>query len=74
MEMNVNDFTTIFGYVLTPITGVVTYFATKKQKDNNFLSDLQGSINLLSEKNAEQVKEILVLREKSLLNSQEVIK
>lgn len=44
------DWTTIIIALLTPITGVVCWFAGKHKRRNDFISDLQSSIDLLSEK------------------------
>lgn len=44
MELNSIIFTTI----VTVATNIATYFVTKRKKDNDFLSELQNSIDLLS--------------------------
>lgn len=56
----------ILGYVLTPITGVVTYFATRKKQKNDFLKDQQSSISLLSEENKKLVVLVGELRNEVL--------
>lgn len=44
------------------ITGVCGFFAGRRKKDNDFLGELQKSIDLLSAKNTEQIDEIIKLR------------
>jgi predicted nucleic acid-binding Zn-ribbon protein len=53
---------TILGYVITPITGVVSYFAGRRKNNNDFLAEMQRSIDLLSIKNSELVEEVVKLR------------
>ena len=65
------NFTEIFGYILTPITGAVTWVAAKRSRDNNMLTELQGSIDMLVEKNKDLIKEVTDLRaENSELKAQ----
>ena len=56
------DWITIISVCLTPIVGVVSWFAGSKKRHNDFLKDLQESIDLLSEKNKELLKEVVELR------------
>lgn len=44
------------------VTGVCGFFAGRRKKDNDFLGELQKSIDLLSAKNTEQIDEIIKLR------------
>ena len=55
-------FITILGYILTPVAGVIGWFVSAKKRKNDFLVDLQASIDLLSEKNKELVAEVVKLR------------
>lgn len=57
------------GFLLTPITGVVSWFAArrKREKDlldgmNDSLQDMQATIDMLVEKNKQQLDEIIQLR------------
>lgn len=62
MEM----FDTIKGIleVLLPVlTALAGYFAGKRKRDNDFLKDLQGSINALSKDNAELIKKTIDLNQ-----------
>lgn len=50
--------------VLLPVlTGLAGWLAGRRKRDNDFLGDLQGSINTLSAKNAELVKTVVSLNE-----------
>lgn len=70
--------TTILGYILAPITGfitgVATYIATRRKQKNDFLKELQGSIDLLTSENAKQIQEVLNLRNEILKNSELTMK
>jgi uncharacterized coiled-coil DUF342 family protein len=56
------DFITILGYLLTPISAVVAWFAGRRKSNNDFLQELQASIDLLSTKNKELINEVVNLR------------
>ena len=53
---------TLRDVVLPLITAIVGWFVGRKKKDNDFLADLQSSINLLSDKNTDLLKEVVQLR------------
>ncbi|MDD7438581.1 MAG: hypothetical protein PUK66_07115 [Bacteroidales bacterium] len=60
----------ILPWMLTAIASVVSWFAGKKQADNDFLGNLQESIDLLSIKNKELLDEVVKLRiENAVLQS-----
>jgi regulator of replication initiation timing len=63
---------TIIGYLLAPISGVASYFAGKKKADNDFLQNMQASIDLLAQKNKELMEEVIKLREENIQLRQEV--
>ncbi|MCQ2959543.1 MAG: hypothetical protein MJ198_05070 [Bacteroidales bacterium] len=57
------------GYVLTPITGIVSWIAASRQREktlmdglNDSLKQMQETINMLVEKNKQQLDEIIELR------------
>lgn len=52
----------ILGYVLTPIVGAIGWVAGSKKRNNDFLKDLQDSIDLLSTRNKELLEEVIKLR------------
>jgi len=50
--------------ILLPVAASVAgWLVGRKQRNNSFLAELQGSINTLAAKNADQMDEILKLRE-----------
>ena len=51
----------IVGWVLPTVTGVVGWLAGRRKQKNDFLSDLQSSIDLLSKRNAELVEKVVEL-------------
>jgi len=53
--------------ILTPIVSLVAgwFFGRKKQK-NDFLSDLQSSVDMLAGKNKELLEEVVNLREENV--------
>ena len=59
-------FITILGYILTPIAGIVTWLVSRKKQRNDFLQDMQASINLLAEENKKLMIEIVALRKENL--------
>ena len=60
------NFIMILGYILTPITALVTYFLGRKKQRNDFLKDMQSSIDLLATKNKELLIEVIELRKENL--------
>ncbi|MCE5294826.1 MAG: hypothetical protein LLF94_09485 [Chlamydiales bacterium] len=56
------DWTTIIGYCLTPVAGVASYFVGKKTRKNDFLQQLQNSVDMLAEKNSKLLIEVITLR------------
>lgn len=56
------DWGTIIGYCLTPIAGVASYFAGKKTRKNDFLQQLQSSIDMLVEKNNTLLQELITVK------------
>ncbi len=45
-------------YILPPVSAAVGWIVGKRQRQNNFLKDLQSSINLLSAENKRLLEEI----------------
>ena len=64
----------ILGYILTPITTLIAYFLGRKKQRNDFLKEMQASIDLLATKNKELVEEVIMLREENLQLKTEVQK
>lgn len=66
------DITTIIGYVFSALTGVAGWLVGRKKQNNDFIAELQGSINMLAEKNGQLFIEIVSLRQQNteLLSNQ----
>ena len=58
------DWITIISIILVPVTGVVSWFASARMRNNDTLQKMQVTIDILLEKNAELVKEVVTLRSK----------
>lgn len=58
MELNNIIFTTI----VTVATNIATFFVTKRKKDNDFLSELQNSIDLLSSRYNAALEELCAVK------------
>lgn len=56
------DWNAIGTYVLPVITGVAGWLGGKRKQNNDFLSELQNSINMLSTKNKEILDELIAIR------------
>lgn len=70
------DWTTIIGYGFSAITGLVGWLVGKRKQANDFLTDLQGSVNMLAEENAKLLKELIAVRRENatLMMNQEQMK
>lgn len=70
------DWTAIIGYLFSAITGLAGWLVGKRKQANDFLSDLQGSVNMLTEENAKLLKELVAVRKENaaLMNNQEQMK
>jgi FtsZ-binding cell division protein ZapB len=62
MEIQVLE---IVNAIATPAAGVIGWFAGRKKQNNDFLRDLQASIDLLAEKNRILMEEVVKLREEN---------
>lgn len=56
------DWAAIIIAVIGVLSSVTSYFAGKRKRQNDFLSDLQNSIDMLSKKNSELLSDIVLLR------------
>lgn len=70
------DWTAIIGYVFSAVTGVAGWLVGRRKQANDFLSDLQGSINMLTEENAKLLKELIAVRRENatLMTNQKEMK
>lgn len=57
-----SNWITILGYIIAPISSVVAWLAARRKSKNDFLHEMQASIDLLVEKNKILVEEITALR------------
>ena len=66
----------ILGYVLTPITAVVGWFAGRRARNNDMLNRMQETIDMLVDKNSKLIEEITELRAENaeLKSGQEYLK
>lgn len=60
------DIYQMLAFGLPPITSVVTWFVTRKQRNNAFLSDLQASIDLLSDRYNAALEELVKVKEQNV--------
>jgi len=58
---------TIITTILTtlPVGGAIGWFFTKKKRDNDFIKDLQGSIDLLSENYTKTLDNLIILKKQN---------
>lgn len=70
------DTVTMIGYLISALTGLAGWMVGRKKQNNDFIADLQGSINLLAEKNSELLRELITLRQQNatLLSNQAEMK
>lgn len=52
--------------LVTVATNVCTYFVTRRKKQNDFISDLQKSIDLLSDRYTKTLNELVTVKETNL--------
>jgi len=61
MGITADHIVSIIGYIVAPITGVVMWYAGRRKTHNDFLQEMQVSINMLSQKNTELVQQVIDL-------------
>jgi len=66
MVFNMAWLETFLPYILTPLTAIVGWLFGRKQRDNNFLQDLQSSINSLADHNNKLMQEILLVKKQNV--------
>lgn len=52
----------ILNFLSTPLAGAVGWFIGRRKQKNDFLAELQASIDLLATKNRELMEEVVALR------------
>lgn len=60
--MEIETLLTIGGFLSAPITGVVSWFAAKRVRNNEVLNKLQDTIDMLVSKNSDLIKQVTELR------------
>ena len=60
--MEIDTLITVGGYILTPISGVVSWFAAKRVRNNETLNKLQETIDSLVDKNCKLISDMTELR------------
>lgn len=70
------DWTSFIGYVFSAVTGIAGWIAGRQKRNNDFLGDLQRSINMLAEENAKLLEELVGVRKENaeLKRNQEEMK
>ena len=66
-------FESILPYLVSAVTGVVGWLAGLQKRKNDFLNEMQKSIDLLSKENSELLSELVLLRKENafLVSNQE---
>ena len=59
------QFSDILPYIVSVITGITGWLTGKRKQNNDFLKDLQASIDLLAEKNKQLMEEVVQLRQEN---------
>ena len=59
------QFSDILPYIISVITGITGWLTGKRKQNNDFLKDLQASIDLLAEKNKQLMEEVVQLRQEN---------
>ena len=69
-------FSDIAPYLSAGLTAVIGWFAGRRKQDNDFLRDLQESVNMLTDRNKALLKELVELRRENatLIHNQEDMK
>ncbi len=52
----------ILGIIIAPISSYITWILARRKRDNDFISDLQSSINLLTDNYKKALNELTTLR------------
>lgn len=58
------DYITLISILLTPLSSVVAWVVARRARNNDMLTKMQQTIDLLVEKNRELYEEVVMLRDK----------
>ena len=53
----------IIGYLVAPVTGIVAWFAGRRKSNNDFLHEMQKSIDLLTAENTKLIERIVAMNQ-----------
>lgn len=56
------DWIAALGYIIAPVSSIITWFVGRKKSRNDFLREMQASIDLLATRNGNLIKEVTELR------------
>lgn len=56
----------VLPYLVSIVTGVVGWFVGRKKQENDFLVEVMSTVDLLTTKNAEILREMLCLRQENI--------
>ena len=56
------DWTTILNIIFPPVCAAIGWLAGSQKRKNDFLRDLQNSVNMLTDENARLLKELIAMR------------
>ena len=56
------DWIAALGYIIAPVSSIITWFVGRKKPRNDFLREMQASIDLLATRNGNLIKEVTELR------------
>ena len=73
VEMS-NQFSDVANLLIPAAAGAIGWLAGRRKQKNDFLAELQSSVNMLSEKNKQQMEELIQLREENLMIRSELAK
>jgi len=65
------QFLDVINVLTTGVAGVVGWVVGRKKQKNDFLGELQQSINMLAEENKQQMSEIIKLRKEVIVLREE---
>ena len=56
------DWIAALGYIIAPVSSIITWFVGRKKSRNDFLREMQASIDLLATRNGNLIKVVTELR------------
>ena len=60
------ELTELIGYIISAVTGVVGWYAGRKKQQNDMLSSMQASINLLAGENNRLITELTEVKKQNV--------